>query len=279
MGTSTKPAGLIIGLLGCLAFGWGLYNLMEIGSCGDVTTGACPPGSWKYFVALPVGILTAVGAIFAGGGGIVFMGIFATVGISSILSALVGDAEDEVFAYVFGGLFLLSAVAPLALIPLTTRKMKRAQQLLETGREGVGTVLSVQDTGVTINDNPRVKLRFRIEPTDRSPAFDAEKAVTVSRVAVPRVGDRFPVWFDPEDRSRWAFGTDIDPATAPPKVRALFAKAAQRPQPMLAPPAPTAAAPDDDPYEKIAKLNDLRMKGAITDEEFQATKDRILKSL
>jgi hypothetical protein len=86
-------------------------------------------------------------------------------------------------------------------------KRKKAKELLETGAKGAGTVISVQDTGTTVNDNPRVKMTFRVEPLDGGDAFDVEKKTTVSRVAIPRQGDRYPVWYDPQDSSKWAYAT------------------------------------------------------------------------
>ena len=71
-------------------------------------------------------------------------------------------------------------------------KQEKAVNLVETGSRAVGTVLSVADTGVTMNDNPRVQMNFRIEPLDGSPAFEAEKTKVVSRVQIPRAGDRYP---------------------------------------------------------------------------------------
>ena len=73
-------------------------------------------------------------------------------------------------------------------------KKEKVQRLFETGAKGIGTVTHVQDTGMTINDNPRVKMIFRVEPLDGTPAFDLDKTATVSRVAIPRTGDRYPVW-------------------------------------------------------------------------------------
>ena len=80
-------------------------------------------------------------------------------------------------------------------------KKKQAADLVETGLKGAGTVISVQDTGMTVNDNPRVKMVFRVEPLDGGAPFDAEKTRTVSRVEIPRQGDRYPVWYDAEDPS------------------------------------------------------------------------------
>jgi len=71
-------------------------------------------------------------------------------------------------------------------------KRKKAEELMATGSRGAGTVVTVQDTGMTVNDNPRIKMTFRVEPLDGSPAFDTTKTTTVSRVQIPRQGDRYP---------------------------------------------------------------------------------------
>ena len=65
-------------------------------------------------------------------------------------------------------------------------KREKVQNLMASGAKGIGTVLNVQDTGVTMNDNPRVKMTFRVEPLDGSPPFEAHKTTTVSRVEIPR---------------------------------------------------------------------------------------------
>src|SRR5439155_24854491 len=105
-------------------------------------------------------------------------------------------------------------------------KRKQAQELFETGSKGVGTVLQVQDTGMTVNDNRRVKMVFRVEPLDGAPAFDAQKTKTVSRVEIPRQGDRYPIWYDPEEPSEsWAYATVADD-NGRATMRQLFGDAA-----------------------------------------------------
>ena len=109
---------------------------------------------------------------------------------------------------------------------LFNRKRKKAEELFETGSKGVGTVIQVQDTGMTVNDNPRVKMTFRVEPLDGGEAFDLEKKTTVSRVAIPRQGDRYPVWYDPQDPSKWAYATIADDEGRA-TMRQLFGDAAE----------------------------------------------------
>jgi hypothetical protein len=89
-------------------------------------------------------------------------------------------------------------------------KRKQAEELRTTGSKAVGTVVMVRDTGMTINNNPRVNMTFRIEPVDGSGAFDAEKTATVPRLQIPRQGERYPVWYDPQDHSKWLFSVIVD---------------------------------------------------------------------
>ena len=70
----------------------------------------------------------------------------------------------------------------------------------ETAPLDAGSVVELGDFGFVVaisgerdaeHDDPDADLTESIQPEDGSPAWDATKAVTVSRVAVPRVGDRF----------------------------------------------------------------------------------------
>jgi hypothetical protein len=160
-------------------------------------------------------------------------------------------------------------------------KREKAQRLFESGTKGVGTVTFVQDTGMTINDNPRVKLTFRVEPLDGTPAFEAQKTATVSRVQIPRQGERYPVWFDRQDPETWAFATIADD-TGRAQMRAQFGAVAESFVGMGAPgaaPAPVAtAAPaaEADPLDRLKKLSELHASGVISDVEFEAQKSKLL---
>ena len=64
------------------------------------------------------------------------------------------------------------------------------------GIEADATILAVSDTGVTLNKNPYVKLRLRVEPIGMA-IYKTEAKAMVSRVAIPRPGDGVRVKFDP----------------------------------------------------------------------------------
>jgi Short C-terminal domain len=152
-------------------------------------------------------------------------------------------------------------------------KAKKAGDLFQTGAKGAGTVVSVQDTGSTINDNPRVKMTFRIEPLDGSAAFDVTKTRTVSRVEFPRRGDRYPVWYDPANHDEWAYAT-IDDDNGRATIRQMFGDVAETFEGMGGTGAPAAAAPTS--VEQLKMLADLHASGALTDEEFAAQKAKLL---
>ena len=105
-------------------------------------------------------------------------------------------------------------------------KKAKAENLIATGRRGVGVVTGVRDTGMTVNDNPRVKMTFRIEPLDGSAPFEARKTSTVSRIAIPRTGDRYPVWYDGADLESWMYAVIADD-NGRQQIRDLFGAAAE----------------------------------------------------
>ncbi len=70
------------------------------------------------------------------------------------------------------------------------------RRLMKTGVEAEATILAVSDTGVTINKNPYVKMRLRVQPIGVA-AYETEVKAMVSRVAIPRPGDGVRVKFDP----------------------------------------------------------------------------------
>jgi hypothetical protein len=82
----------------------------------------------------------------------------------------------------------------------------KKKKLLSDGIQARAVVINVQDTGMTINDNPRVKITLQVQPEGEVP-FEITKKQTVSRVAIPRVGDGYLVRYDPADTSTVEFDT------------------------------------------------------------------------
>jgi hypothetical protein len=65
------------------------------------------------------------------------------------------------------------------------------------GVEADATILAVSDTGVTLNKNPYVRLRLRVQPPGMA-MYETEVKAMVSRVSIPRPGDGVRVKFDPD---------------------------------------------------------------------------------
>ena len=161
-------------------------------------------------------------------------------------------------------------------------KKAKAENLMATGAKAVGTLTSVRDTGMTINDNPRVLMSFRIEPLDGSPAFEATKKSTVSRVQIPQPGCRYPVWYDVADPSNFAFAMVHDDSGRQ-QIASMFGDVFGANGEHIGMPAVAAAAPaaggSDDALDKLSKLADLHKAGVLTDEEFAAKKAELLGSV
>lgn len=95
-----------------------------------------------------------------------------------------------VLLVVGSALFLWAMFSGFLTTPGNYRRIKA------NGVEADATILSISDTGVTINKNPYVKLRLRVAPMGMA-AYETEVKAMVSRVAIPRPGDGVRVKFDP----------------------------------------------------------------------------------
>jgi hypothetical protein len=74
--------------------------------------------------------------------------------------------------------------------------LQQQQWLAQNGVEGSADVVSVQDTGATVNMNPVVLLQLKVTPM-AGPAFDITTQTMVSRIAVPRSGDKVKIKYNP----------------------------------------------------------------------------------
>ena len=71
----------------------------------------------------------------------------------------------------------------------------------QNGLEASADVLSVTDTGATIDMNPVVELKLHVIPATGA-AFEATARTMVSRIAVPRKGDQINIKYNPADVSQ-----------------------------------------------------------------------------
>jgi hypothetical protein len=71
-------------------------------------------------------------------------------------------------------------------------------KLMQTGLDGTAEIHSVQDTGASINDNPVVVIQMTVSPASGLP-YEVTLRTMVSRIAVPRVGDKVRVKYSAEN--------------------------------------------------------------------------------
>lgn len=163
------------------------------------------------------------------------------------------------------------------------QKQAEGRRLMETGSKARATILSIEPTGMIMNEiNIKCRVQFRLDPLDGSADFQGEKTFFINQTQMPRVGDMWPCWYDAADPS--TFGV-AQPNLADPQSQQVFADFGI-PHPLDSPdeaPAPTPAVPaggddDDDRMDDLEQLGDLRARGLLTDAEFESEKRRILGS-
>ena len=82
------------------------------------------------------------------------------------------------------------------------KNYKKNKKLLATGKVAKGTILSIQQTGTYINEQPEVLFNIRVEP-DGEPTFDSTAKRVVSLLQIPQIqpGQIIYVKYDPNDHS------------------------------------------------------------------------------
>lgn len=117
-------------------------------------------------------------------------------------ASLTGDGFNlRITLIAAGGFFILLTGVIFGVIFLfAVVKQRRAQDLLETGKQGTARVLRLEDTGMRINDNPRVKLLLEMNFEGYQP-YQVWKKVTVPMIYISQIqtGNTVRVLADPND--------------------------------------------------------------------------------
>ena len=110
-------------------------------------------------------------------------------------------------------IILISVLVPIVAIVVVRKtlfgqskaKQEQAAKLMATGAKARAMITGVQPTGMVVNNiYLRSVVTFRLEPLDGSPPFDGSKTVMLAQTNMPRVGDRWPSWYDPSNPSEFA---------------------------------------------------------------------------
>ncbi|MEW5870959.1 MAG: hypothetical protein AB1894_16920 [Chloroflexota bacterium] len=75
---------------------------------------------------------------------------------------------------------------------------KKAEALMATGRQGTATVLGLQDTGMRINDNPRISVLLEVN-IPGYPVYQVQKSMVIPMIKISQVqvGSTVGVMADP----------------------------------------------------------------------------------
>lgn len=282
--------GLLVLAAGAAAIGYAMFRFMSVGACESQDIARCGEISPSLVPVLVGGIIAAIaGTLIARAPALVIPATFSAVGAGSLLGGLSDQAAGgRLFPVLFGASFLLGGLAPLSFVVGGVKKARRAMALTQTGRKAIATVTAVRDTGITINNNPRVEITFNLAPLDGASAYEASKKVTVNRVQIPRPGDRFPAWIAQDDPREFAFGMITD-ASARQQVIADFgfdplAGTTQEVASGWTPPGEAAPQPPasavtgaTDVVLELERLATLRREGTISDTEFESLKNALIR--
>lgn len=93
--------------------------------------------------------------------------------------------------------FVIVAASIAVPFILMRNNQKRAQELMAVGTQGEATVLALQDTGMFINNNPRVSMLLEIRVGNLAP-YQVQKVTTIPmiRLSQIQVGAVVPVMVD-----------------------------------------------------------------------------------
>ncbi|WP_188111319.1 SHOCT domain-containing protein [Nocardioides antri] len=193
-----------------------------------------------------------------------FMLICGIVGPIFLVIYLASGSVPEIGWMLWTGLgvTVLDVVLAVAIAAGRTRAQRRTHRLRRTGRRALAQVLSVEQTGVRINDQPLLELRLRIEGGDVTP-FEAESRSVISDVRLPLLyAGPLPVLVDPETLE-WEFDWD-----------------SARPASFTAVGVPSAVPADQRPIaDRLAELDSLFQRDLLSREEYDAARARILGEL
>lgn len=145
-------------------------------------------------------------------------------------------------------------------------RLARSDDLQRNGIPATGTVLEVKQPIMNVVLNSvyiRRTLMLRVQRTDGGPTYDAKYAGTFMLGEIPSPGDVFNLRVDPKDPMHFE---TTDNATGDTTTTTTPPQGATWPQPN-----------DSSIAEQLQQLDDMHLRGALTDDEFAAAKQRVLR--
>lgn len=203
-------------------------------------------------------------------GYLIQFGIFMAVARKSSGSSVVGWLLASTMPFVADWTVPVAPWSPAAVLVVVGAyaawfysRLVRSDDLQHNGIPATGTVLEVKKPVMNMIINSvyiRRTMTLRIERSDGTPAYEAKYSGTFMLGEIPGPGDVFNLRVDPRDPMHFETTEDA-PSSASPT-----------------PPAPTWVPPNDPTIaEQLAQLEEMHRRGALTDEEFAAAKQRVLR--
>lgn len=97
--------------------------------------------------------------------------------------------------------FVIAAIGGLGWFLFSTMQddySKNFERLSKEGKSTTGTITSMEDLRITVNQNPKVRIGIKFS-TEEGKEIEGTNDIIVSRVAVPRKGDNVHVFYNPKD--------------------------------------------------------------------------------
>jgi len=173
---------------------------------------------------------------------------------------------------------LLCAAVAIATAFWMGQSTARAQSLQERGIRATGTVLEVLKPWMNVVINNvyiRRRLRLRIQRQDGSPAYEGIFKGLFMLGEIPSVGDRLALRVDPANPQHFDYDKASNATTTTTTHSTTHASAAAAYDFGI-----SAAASESNRQnlaDELARLADLRDRGALTDSEFAAAKKKLLR--
>jgi hypothetical protein len=164
-------------------------------------------------------------------------------------SAAIFGGAMFLFAGIFGGLALMSA---------------KYNRIIRTGEPAEATILDIQGTGVTVNNQPMLKFRLQVQNSYDAP-YEAEtnRIVPFGMRGHLMIGATIPVKYDPKKPQDVAI--DFDSMKHDMLSYGAFAS--------------TNSEPEESLSDKLRELEDSYQAGLINQEEYEDARKRILNNL
>ena len=111
------------------------------------------------------------------------------------------------------------------------KNMNQNSGLVKTGLSAPAVIIGLQDTGVTMNESPQVRLTLQVTPADRPP-FQAVATTFVGRLQIGMItpGASVMVRYDPNDISKVAIESLGSPSVNSANVAAIQSAMQQQDQ-------------------------------------------------